>query len=103
MAETNPTPATAADAAVQVSGDINRVFVNTPYKEYPRHVHAVNDKGDAISLIVENDEARDAALEAGWELQPVSAGGPEAKADTSSDAKPAKKAKKKAAAPADQS
>lgn len=94
MAETNPTPATAADAAVQVSGDINRVFVNTPYKEYPRHVHAVNDKGDAISLIVENDEAKDAALAAGWALQPIALEAP-APVDVPASNTPAKaKAKK---------
>jgi len=39
------------------------------YQEYPRHLH----KPGGAYLVVENDEARDRALEAGWSLWPVQA------------------------------
>lgn len=59
MANENQAP------AEPVIEDIHNHHVRVPYMEYPRHLH----KPGGLTKIVADDEARDAAVKAGWALQ----------------------------------
>jgi hypothetical protein len=62
---------TAADLALKDSGDINKVRVETPYQEFPRHLHKLNAKGKAIAIVVTNEDEKAAGLKAGFQLEGV--------------------------------
>lgn len=78
--------------AEEAINDIHRHVVNTPYAEFPRHVH----KAKGEYKVVANKTEKAEALAAGWSLTPIAdepdvalVGDAPAK-----DAKPAKSAKK---------
>lgn len=53
--------------AEETINDIHKHVVNTPYAEYPRHVH----KAKGEYKVVTSDTDKAAALEDGWSLTPV--------------------------------
>lgn len=83
------TDAQKADLAIE---DIHKHVVQTPYREYPRHVH----KAGGVHLEVKSDAEKKEALADGWSLTPVVEEADEAEPEA---AKPAKGRKPKAAEP----